>query len=78
MEPEKKSNGALVGLVVIIIILILGGVYMWRVNKNNTGDVNNIYNTSPVTDKDALDLNSLEADLESADTSTGVDVNKVE
>ena len=30
MEIEKKSNGALVGLVVIIIILIVGGIYIWQ------------------------------------------------
>lgn len=34
MEPEKKSNGALIGLIVIIIILILGGIYIWQTNKN--------------------------------------------
>ena len=27
MEPEKKSNGALVGSIIIIIILIIGGIY---------------------------------------------------
>ncbi len=32
MEPEKKTNGngALVGLVIIIIILVLGAVYLNR------------------------------------------------
>jgi uncharacterized membrane protein len=28
MEPEKKSDGALVGLVVIIIILVIGILYL--------------------------------------------------
>ncbi len=30
MDSEKKSNGALFGLIVIIIILIIGGIYIWR------------------------------------------------
>ncbi|MBI5139544.1 hypothetical protein HZA26_02970 [Candidatus Nomurabacteria bacterium] len=30
MEPEEKSNGALVGSFIIIIILILGGIYVWQ------------------------------------------------
>lgn len=29
MGPEK-SNGALIGSVVIILILIVGGVYLWK------------------------------------------------
>ena len=28
MEPEKKPNGALVGLVVIIVLLVVGGIYL--------------------------------------------------
>ena len=30
MEPEKKSNGALVGSIVIIIIIVIGGIYIWQ------------------------------------------------
>ena len=29
MEPNQKSNGALVGSIIIIIILVLGGIYLW-------------------------------------------------
>lgn len=29
METEKKSNGALVGSIIVIIILIIGGIYFW-------------------------------------------------
>jgi len=41
MEPdqvEEKSNGALVGLIIIVIILIVGGIYLWKhnVQKNTT------------------------------------------
>ena len=30
MEPEQKSNGALIGSIIIIVILVLGGVYLWQ------------------------------------------------
>lgn len=28
MEPEKKPEGALIGLIVIIIILVIGSLYL--------------------------------------------------
>lgn len=34
MEPEQKSNGALIGSIVIIVILIIGGIFLW---KNSLG-----------------------------------------
>ena len=72
MEPEKKSNGASIGLIVIIIVLIVGGIYMWQVNKNST-DVN----TEPITAEDTSELDALEQEAGSIDTSTGVDANAV-
>ena len=32
MEQEeiKKSNGAFIGSIIIIIILIIGGIYIWQ------------------------------------------------
>lgn len=37
MEPttDKKSNGALMGSIIVIVILVLGGIYMWM-SKTNT------------------------------------------
>ncbi len=29
-EVEQKSNGALVGSIIIIIILVIGGIYFWK------------------------------------------------
>jgi uncharacterized protein HemX len=73
MEPEKKSNGALVGLIVIVIILIIGGIYIWQANKNAI----NPLEESQVSDQDSTELNTLEQDLETADTEVGVDANAV-
>ena len=71
MEPDKKSNGPLIGLIVIIIILVLGGVYMWQSNKDT------LQKGDAVGSGDSTELNTLEADLNATDTSTGVDANTV-
>jgi flagellar basal body-associated protein FliL len=73
MEPEKKSNGAFVGLAVIVIILIVGGIYIWMSNNSadNTGATQ--MQSGAVTAQDAAQLNALEQSVNAADTSTGVD-----
>ncbi len=75
MEPEKKSNGALVGLVIIIIILILGGVYMWKSNEKVMES--NQTQAENIGAQDSTELDSLEADVSGTDTSTGVDITTV-
>ena len=77
MEPETKSNGALVGLVIIIIILIAGGIYIWQTNKNALQGNQNPAESQAVTDQDASALDALESDAESIDSSTGVDADAV-
>lgn len=46
METEKKSNGALFGSIVIIIILIIGGIYLFITKmqeiKNNQNTNQNL------------------------------------
>ncbi len=40
MEPTtKKSNGALMGSIIVIVILILGGIYMWMSKTNMPTEV---------------------------------------
>jgi len=35
---EQKSNGALISSIIIILILIIGGIYLWRTSvKNKVG-----------------------------------------
>lgn len=37
MEPTKsKSNGAVWGSIIIIVILIAGGIYIWSMHKSKT------------------------------------------
>lgn len=75
MEPEKKSNGALVGLIIIIIILIIGGIYVWQVRKNSAEK--NAIQSENITAEDSNNLNSLETDVNNTNTDTGVDVNAI-
>jgi uncharacterized protein YxeA len=77
MEPEtqKKSNGALVGSIIVIIILVIGGLYLWK-NIGNKGeaptiktDLKDIQGTPDGTtssieaELDNIDLDSLDSDL---------------
>ncbi len=71
MEPEKKSNGSFVGLVVIIIILIIGGIYIWM-SSQKAVELQNTPN------QDVAVLDALEMEADTTDTSTGVDTNTVE
>lgn len=71
MELEKKSSGAMIGLVIIIILLIVGGVYVWQTNKSALAP------GETITTEDSTELNTLEADLQTIDTNIGVDVNEV-
>ena len=75
MEPEKKPSGAVVGLVIIIIILVAGGIYIWQSNQKEMQE--NATETEEVTAEDSTDLDSLNAELDATDTSTGVDVDTV-
>jgi flagellar basal body-associated protein FliL len=74
MEPEKKSNGALIGLIIIILLLVIGGIYVWQSNKDALQETD----STVVTEEDSTELDSLEASLETTDTNIGVDVETIE
>jgi hypothetical protein len=76
MEPEKKSNGALIGSIIILIILIVGGIYLFK-NIRNQNELKNMSDTITEGEEDAelgteidmqaelesIDLESLDSDL---------------
>ena len=76
MESEKKSNGAFVGLTIIIVILIVGGIYIWMKNKNNIVSPVGTNNVN-VTSQDTAELNSLEQDAGAVNEDPGVDLNSI-
>jgi uncharacterized protein YpmB len=76
MDGDKKSNGALLGSVVIIVILVIAGIYLFKkasvspVAPATTADVSDILAPTDMTsptkiegDLDNIDLDSLDADL---------------
>lgn len=75
METEKKLDGAFLGLAVIIIILIVGGVYIWQ-SRIKQIELQKAQNTA-ITAEDTTNLNTLEQNLNTVNTNVGVDVNKI-
>lgn len=69
MEPENKTNGALIGSIVIVIILIIGGVYLFK--KNVTTPI------TPVIENDAADILAPEVDA-SASTEIESELNGID
>lgn len=78
MEPEKKSNGGLFGTIIIIIILVLGGLYMWQSKVNSTLPENEMESESVTTSNEDAELTAIEGELEGAETNVGVDVETLE
>jgi len=66
MEPQQKSNGALIGAFIIIIILILGGIYFWNANIKNLKDEPPVIDTQ-VNEADPYNTADLEAGIDSID-----------
>jgi hypothetical protein len=77
MEPEKKSNGGLFGTIIIIIILVLGGLYMWQSKVESPLPEDELQSES-VTSSDESELSALEGDVNGAETNVGVDVETLE
>ena len=77
MEPEKKSHGALIGSIIIIIILLVGGIYIWQSKVKQTVNAPTTTETTS-TASDINDLNSLDQDLNNIDTNTNVDIDNLQ
>jgi flagellar basal body-associated protein FliL len=74
MEPEKKSNGALIGTIVVIIILILGGLYIWMSKSKVEPIPENITaNEQEAASIEAYnELNTFETDVSETDVNLNV------
>ena len=74
MEPEKKSNGAFLGLIIIIVVLVAGGIYIWLSNQKTAEE---LLQFEAVTNQDSAALDALEQDLNTTDTNIDVDLEAV-
>ncbi len=59
MEPQK-SNGPLIGAIIIVVILVIGGIYLWQRTAKEAP-------LPPADDLAELEANLNEVDLESLD-----------
>ena len=81
MEPtqDKKSYGALVGSVIIIVLLVLGGIYFWISKQADIEPAAQVEETYTETDPLTSELNTLESELnQGASLETEFDVSTVE
>mgnify|MGYP001576677008 CR=1 FL=1 len=77
MEPEKKSNGALVGSIIIILILVIGGIYIWQSKVKNVLEEKK-FQEENVIPEDTSELNTLEEEIGTTDVNLDVDINTLE
>ena len=80
MESEKKSHGALIGSIIIIIILIIGGIYIWqtKVKEIKLTQQKAQMEAEAINATNLNELNSLQEDLNTTDTDLGIDVENVQ
>jgi len=60
---DQKGNGALVGSIIIIVILIIGGIYLWKTSLSNR----TVRVEQAVTEEDASAAADIETELDSMD-----------
>mgnify|MGYP000435617726 CR=1 FL=1 len=80
MEPEKKSYGALIGSIVVIIILIIGGLYIWqtKVKEMQLQKEQQEQLKAEALNSANDEINSLEEDLNATDTDLNVDIENIQ
>ena len=79
MEPEKKSHGALIGAIIVIVILIIGGLYVWqtKVKQLQLQKAAALQAAQALQAQYMADLKDLEQNINSTDTATGVEAEKI-
>jgi hypothetical protein len=77
MEPEKKSHGALIGSIVIIVILIVGGIYIWQ-SRIKDLKMQKQLQAEAINAVTSDELNKLEQDINTTDTSVTVDTSTIQ
>lgn len=80
MEPEKKSYGALIGSIIIIIILIIGGIYIWqtKVKEMKLEQQREQMKAEAIDAVSLNELNTLEQELKGTNTDIEVDIDKIQ
>jgi len=75
--PKKKSNGALVGSIIIILILIIGGIYLASTKVKEAKDQANINEAQTTLPADNLSASDNLADIQT-DLNNNADINALD
>ncbi len=76
MEQEQKSNGALFGSIIIIVLIILGGVYIWQTKMKEVQQEKQ--KQTEIIQANNAELDKIEQDLKNADMATNIDTSKIQ
>jgi hypothetical protein len=57
---DQKSNGALIGTIVIIIILLVGGIYLWKKGMAERSQNSNGNTAQVEGELNSMDLDNLD------------------
>jgi cell division protein FtsL len=70
MEKEKKSHGALIGSIIVVVLLIIGGIYVWQTKIKETQLLNQKIQEeiSKINEENINELDSLEVEISSIET----------
>jgi len=84
MEPQtqqKKSHGALIGSLIIVVIILIGGIYIWQARTQDAKE-EKARQEQAIIDSENIqtgnELDSLEQEINNTDTNTGVDTNQIQ
>lgn len=64
MENDKKSNGAFIGAIIVIILIVIGAIYMWNKKEETVeSPVQNEVSEDATVLNAYEELNSIESDI---------------
>lgn len=66
MAPEKKSTGPTIGLIIVVLVIILGGLYFWSKQTKENSDTNMMAEQEAMMIKEqgsSDEVGDIEADL---------------
>ncbi len=78
MEQDKKSHGALIGSIIIVIILIIGGIYTWQQKVKNDLKLKELQEIQKIQMLQYQEISSLEEEIENLSQNIEVDLEEIE
>ncbi len=67
-NTDKKIDGALIGSIIVVLILVIGAIYVWQARIKTINEQRNIQTE---------ELNSINQELDTIDTDFDIDVNNI-